>query len=547
MKKTFTGFPINNRKAFLFKLFFILLSVFFVSCQKDSPHSKSEYLSGKEIFPPLQYKMIPILPTFLGNFERNYYGDEAPDKLELTDKLVLGSGTTYVGSQTLHWSGAGWTGQPLVFLEDTVVYLVQGTYSHRLLKIKAEDLSIRWQYTFDDMLKGTGTFYHKPGKKGSQLDMIIQGSRLGKNKTSSSEVIPSLRAVSYYTGKNLWKLNSKNTACYARDVDASTLIHKDTAYIGLENGIFTVFDPDPKKADSLYGLFHPKVYEEHWLYKEEDKKLHGGNLVTESSPSILGDRIYVSSGSGHIWGYNLKTREIDFDFKTGSDIDGSPVVTDDSCIIVALEKEYIPGPAGVIKLDPSKPADSSVVWYYPLPNHHFAFWDGGVIGTATINDSYRKTGDSIPNLSAFSTIDGHLYVIKTKELSGDSTYGPLNKNRYPQPKLVYKYHQGPSISTPVFVQNKIVAASYDGLRLFKFDKNLNFELLDHYQTGSTEATPAVFNRKIYVASKDGHLYVLGHKDEPVNPSREKTEAIKNLPAGHWYFFKEKIMTKATKD
>ncbi|MEA2042778.1 MAG: hypothetical protein U9N85_09535, partial [Bacteroidota bacterium] len=430
----------------------------------------------------------------------------------------LGTGQTGVGGKILTWSGAGWTGQPLIFLEDTVVYILQGTYSHRVLKIRADNLNIEWAYDFGDMLKGTGTVWYNAKADSGNKFVLIQGGRLGFKNRLSSKVVPSLRAINYKTGKNLWKLNSKRTKCYSRDVDASALIHNDTAYIGLENGIFTVFDPNPSSADTLLGLLQPKVFEEHMLYEEQDRLLHRGNLVTESSPSILGNRIYVSSGSGHLYGYNLKTRTIDFDFKTGSDMDGSPVVTDDSCLIVSLEKEYIPGKAGVFKIDPSKPADSCVVWYYALPNRHFAHWQGGVIGSATINDSYRRKRDEIPNLAAFSTIDGHLYVVKTKELSGDSVLGPQNLRKYPSPQLVYKYKISESISTPVFVQNKIVAASYDGVRLFEFDSDLNFKLLDHFPAGSVEATPAVYNGKVYIASKNGLLYVLGDKSKPVNPT-----------------------------
>ncbi|NOQ24859.1 MAG: hypothetical protein GQ564_05800 [Bacteroidales bacterium] len=46
----------------------------------------------------------------------------------------------------------------------------------------------------------------------------------------------------------------------------------------------------------------------------DDVYKHRNNVVTESSPSLLNNKIYVASGAGHIWGYNLKTRELDWDF-----------------------------------------------------------------------------------------------------------------------------------------------------------------------------------------------------------------------------------------
>ena len=38
----------------------------------------------------------PIIQTFLGNWERNYYGENAPGKLNLIWKLYLGKGETVI-------------------------------------------------------------------------------------------------------------------------------------------------------------------------------------------------------------------------------------------------------------------------------------------------------------------------------------------------------------------------------------------------------------------------------------------------------------------
>ncbi len=453
-----------------------------------------------------------INQTYLGNEKRNYYGDIAPDTLQIIWKLALGTGQTRVGSKILTWSGAGWTGQPLIVKEDSLTYLIQGTYTHNLLKIREKDAKIIWAKDFGDVIKGTGTiFYNKNAEDENNKLVILQGSRQGFNTSFRQNIITSYRAISYFTGKELWSLNSKLTESYSRDVDGSSLIINDTAYIGLENAIFTVFNPNPKFSSLKDGIIQPKVYEEHSLYEENDIKLHGGNLVTESSPSHLLNHIYITSGSGHVYGYNLKTRKIDWSFFTGSDMDGSPTVTDDNCILISLEKQYIPGPGGVFKLDPSQSSDSCVKWFFPVQSIHFAFWDGGIIGSVSVNDSYRKNDDEIPNLAAFSAIDGNLYVVNTKKITGKKVIGPDNKTLYDTPELVFKYKITESISTPIIVGNKIIAASYSGIYLFEFDKNLNFKLISHIDIGSTEATPIVNNGRIYVATKTGYLYCLGRK------------------------------------
>ena len=77
------------------------------------------------------------------------------------------------------------------------------------------------------------------------------------------------------------------------------------------------------------------------------------------------------------------------------------------------------------------------------------------------------------------------------------------------PEVVFKYRIGESISTPIIVGNKIVAAGYGGIYLFEFDEDLNFKLLEHKELASIEATPVVHNGHIYISCRNGYLYCLG--------------------------------------
>ena len=81
-----------------------------------------------------------INPTFLGNEQRNYYGDNAPDSLNIIWKHYLGKGKTTISRNLGErlWAGAGWTGQPLLYKEDDSLYLIQGAYDHHLKKITLE-------------------------------------------------------------------------------------------------------------------------------------------------------------------------------------------------------------------------------------------------------------------------------------------------------------------------------------------------------------------------------------------------------------------------
>jgi outer membrane protein assembly factor BamB len=448
--------------------------------------------------------------SFLHNQTRNYYGDSAPSQLTTLWKHWLGSGTTKVGAEVRTWKGAGWTGQPLLVSINGKKYLIQGAYDHHLKKIDAQTGMLIWQYKYDDVIKGTGTLWlNKKADSLKNFGVILQGSRAGKSIYSTN--VPSFRGISLFTGEELWRLNSVKTESYSRDVDASALLLNDTAYLGLENGIFTIFDPNPKQASLQKGMFQPKIHKDtDTLYFKSDHAKHGGNLVTEGSPTLLRNRIYIASGSGHIWGYNLDTDSIDWDYFIGSDIDGSPVVTADSCLLVTIEKQHIRGQGGILKLDPQKKPEEATQWFFSTKDKTYATWEGGVIGSTGVNVASKQKG--VPNVAVFTAIDGFMYVVNTDKIDETAVKGTFDSTHFfPQPQLLFKHKTGPSISTPIVVQDKIVAATSKGIHLFKFDNEMNFELLEKVDI-RCESTPVVDAGRIYIASRNGYLYCLGGQD-----------------------------------
>jgi len=485
-----------------------LLGIFFYSAlhAQDSLKAKNDSLLSADT---LTY---PIIQTFLGNWQRNFYGKNAPDTLEIVWKHYLGKGETVISrkSGSREWAGAGWTGQPLLVKEKGKLYLLQGAYDHHLKKIDAETGNLIWQYKFDDVVKGTGTLWinNNPDKSENGI-VILQGSRLGTHHFLDAKHIPSYRAISYYSGKELWRMDQKWTHSYSRDVDGSALILNDTAYLGLENSYFTVFDPNPANGIMKDEMFQPKIIQERKLYTMDDVYKHRNNVVTESSPSLLGDRIYVASGAGHVWGYSLRTKELDWDFYIGSDIDGSAIVTSDSALLISVEKQYIKGQGGAFKLDPSKEPQNAAIWYFPVQDREFVGWQGGIIGSIGINDNYIREDQT--HLAAFVGIDGYLYVVDHKSIDSTKTVlGPDSMAVYNTPELIYKFRTGASISTPIFVDNKLIVAGYGGIYLFEYDEKNNFSLIQKRE-GTFESTPIVWNKRIYIASRDGYLYCFGLK------------------------------------
>ena len=225
-----------------------------------------------------------INSTFLGSPERNYYGDEAPSKLNVIWKHILGTRITNISKRLgdAKWSGAGWTGQPLIFKQKDSLFLIQGAYDHNLKKINAENGELIWQYAFDDVIKGTGSlWYNETSNIISHKLIVLQGARRGYGNYTDTPIIPSYRAISAITGEELWRLNVKWTDSYSRDVDGSALILNNLAYIGLENSIFTILNPDPLMAKMSQGILQPEIIFEKRLYHYSDVIKHKNNVVTE--------------------------------------------------------------------------------------------------------------------------------------------------------------------------------------------------------------------------------------------------------------------------
>jgi len=461
----------------------------------------------------LHAQVKPLIYTYLGNEQRNYYGNRAPEKLDTLWKLYLGEGISPAyGNPNKVWKGAGWTGQPLYIREGDKNFLIQPSFDYNLKKINAETGEIVWQYAFDDILKGTPTFWENSKENDPEKRCVImQGSRMGRFNSLDTEIVPSFRAISYMTGKELWRMNSKRTECSSRDVDGSAVVVNDTAYLALENGIFTVFSPDVKKAKKHDDVKYPLIYKEIQYFNAEDIGTHGNDVVSESSPTHLNNIIYTPSGSGHIYGHSISKNETVWDYNIGTDMNGSAPVTDDNCLIVSIEKQYKQGPGGVFKLDPTKSPALAVQWYFPVPDKKWLHWEGGIVGSVAVNDAY-VSGDTV-RIAAFTDVCGYFYIVKHQVIDKNRmAQAPEGALWFPTPELLFRDKVPSAISTPIIVEDKIIVPTDSGLFLYQIDyATERVTLLDSVPNLEIDATPIAVDGKIYVAVRDGYLYCFGKK------------------------------------
>jgi len=455
----------------------------------------------------LSAQIKPLVGTYLGDNQRNYYGNQAPSKLGVKWRVNLGSGkTTFGPSDVRTWRGAGWTGQALVIQEGAELYLIQGTLSHHIKKIRARDGKVIWSTSVGDVIKGTPTFVDVGGPAETRYTLIV-GSRSGFGQDWRTGTAHSLHGISYMTGKKLWRHNSRATVSNSRDCDASAVVIGSKAAIPLENGYFTVFSPDARKARMVDGFPAPKISRQTLLFRDSDIQLYGSELCCESSPTMVGNTAYIAAGVGRVYGYKFGVfggASVRLDI--GGDLNSTMPLTNDQHLLLGIEKQFISGQGGVVKFS----TRGKVKWFHPLPDRKWYTWQGGMVGSPAVNHRYHSSVSK--DLACFVGIDGNLTVINHKQLQpGVMNWGPRRQKQYPAPLVLdtVKLPEG-TISTPLFVGDKIIVGYDNGMDLYQLTPAGKLVRLDRLSGVMFDATPVVWNGRVYAGSKNGYLYCLGN-------------------------------------
>jgi outer membrane protein assembly factor BamB len=446
------------------------------------------------------------LLTFRGNPTNTWYGTgPVPSTPEIKWRYPdspMCSQTTDLGSTTT-WCGNGWTGQPVLWERpDGITELMFGGYDRRFHFVDAATgQDTRAPIVTGDIVKGTPTI------DPDGYPLVYFGSRDNK-----------LRIVALDRGEavELWSFTADLSVegRWNDDWDAAPRIVNDILFEGGENSIFyawklnRAYDADGRVTVEPVLLFKMESWNDELMAALAPSQWIGARWSStsiENSVAIFEGRLYFGSSAGRIIGLDITDLEqgeapIVFDYWVGDDTDASIVIDEEGMLYVSAEvKRYLPRGeelGQLIKLDPSRP-DDPYVWgvssLVPSP-----YW-GGFLATPALGDGVLY---AVSNKGFLTVVD--------RETGEELWHDDIGSGQFTH---------GVHMSSPVVVDGHLLVAIAAGyLRCYDLSDprapELQWEL--EVGEGSIEATPAVWNGTIYLATAsyggplaEGYLYAIG--------------------------------------
>ena len=421
------------------------------------------------------------LLMFRGNPTRTFYGTG-----DLSSVPALAwrypaegglCGTSVDGQGTRTWCGTGWTGQPVVWdRPDGTTEVIFGAYDHRVHFLDAHTgIPTRPAFQTGDIIKGSVTL------DPDGYPLLYFGSRDNKLRVV---------ALDRDTPTELWSLDaSVVNGIWNNDWDGNPIIIDDVLFEGGENSWFFAVQLNRAYEEDLV-VIEPEVLVAHPGYTDELLAAVGSNVSIESSPTVSGDTLFFANSGGRVVGLDLaalyRGQAIEvFDFWMGDDVDATIVADPDGSIYVAAELERFNDRAAevgqIVKLDPRR-AEDPVIWSVAVPPNNTQ--NGGVWATPALGSGFLY----VP------TEPGELLAIETE--TGNVTW---------RERLVPH-----SWSSPAIVGQTLVVATCGGeIRAYGLSDPSRPRLAWTVETGTgacIESTPAIWDGRIYVGTRDGFFY-----------------------------------------
>lgn len=429
--------------------------------------------------------VVDGLTMFRGNPTRNWYGTgpvptSPPRTLWSYPSSGGMCGQSSVGGEVRTWCGTGWTGQPVVWNRpDGVTEVIFGAYDKSVHFLDAATgEQTRPSFPTGDIIKGSVTL------DPDGYPLLYTGSRDNKLRVIAldRDRPTELWALDAYVVPTVWN----------DDWDGNPVVVDDILYEGGENSWFFAILLNRGYDEDGHVVVEPEVLLAIPGFTQELIERVGRNVSIESSPAVFEQRVYFANSGGRVVGLDVsRIRQgeapIVFDYWVGDDVDATVVIDGEGMLYVAVEDERKTARAAelgqLIKLDPYTDGDP-YLWGVPDPGRGGA--DGGFWATPALAFDMLYIASHNGRLLAVDTANG--------EVTWEEPIAPH------------------SWSSPVVIDEVLVAATCAGeLRAYSLEDPRRPRPLWTHQLSESciESTPAVWEGRIYVGSRDGRFYAVG--------------------------------------
>ena len=423
---------------------------------------------------------------FRGNPTRTFYGTgPLPHGVEVLwrfpDQAMCG--TSPVGGENVSWCGTGWTGQPVVWERpDGITEVIFGAYDKNIHFVDADTgVRTRPDFYMGDIIKGSVVL------DPDGFPLLYAGSRDSRYR---------IIALDRDTPTEVWGLEASSVAgMWNNDWDSSAVIVADTLLVGGENSWWFAVKLNREQDETGLVTVEPEILYRTPVWTDELLAAVGRQQSVESSTAVFEDTAYFANSAGRVLGVDIApdTPEEDrvvFDFWMGDDVDASIVVDGQGMLYVASEIDLATSRGSevgqLVKLDPSQ-SENPIVWSIAVPNANGVA--GGIWATPALSAGILYAPTNTGELLAVDTENGS--ILWTDDIGLHAW------------------------SSPVVVDGTLVVAIDcevdSGFRAYDITSpHSPLQIWESRVTnGCIESTPAVWNGRMYVGSRDGYFYSLG--------------------------------------
>ena len=431
--------------------------------------------------------VVEGLLTFRGSPTRSWYGRGPvplmPEVLWRFPKEGNLCSLSTTGGRTTNWCGIGWTGQPAVWRTGSDTWLAVGAYDRGIHLLDTSTGSpAKKPFVTGDIVKGSLTV------DPDGFPLIYSGSRDGHLRILAFDRADHLT--------ELWSLagDQVDPVMWNDDWDAAPLILHDHLITGGENSWLHIVRLNRSIDGSGLVTVDPQIIFQTPGWDDDLLAVLGDNNVSiENSVAVSGNTAWFANSGGLVQGWDLEpiwsgnAPSRTFRWWMGDDVDGTIVIDDEGFLYVAAEYERATSRSRdvgqLVKLDPRKP-NAPVVW--SLDEH-----------------------ETLPS-GIWSTPALHKGVLFVTTNSGRL----MSIDRFSGEIMWTIFLEGPLWSSPVVVDDILIVGDCGGyLRAYSVQqpKVKPIEIWRIEIGGCIEATPAVWDGRIYVGSREGGLFAIGER------------------------------------